>query len=96
MYFVGPGTVGLAALPLYHAFGQSNIQNGVLFGGGTVFYLLRFCPAAAVHACARDRVTFFAGVPTMYIGLLNDPEVTDDQLSTVTRSSRAGRHFRSM
>ena len=38
-------------LPLYHAFGQSNIQNGVLFGGGTVSYLLRFCPAAAAQAC---------------------------------------------
>ncbi len=62
--------------PLYHAFGQSNIQNAVLFGGGTVSYLLRFCPAAAASACARDRVTFFAGVPTMYIGLLNDPGVT--------------------
>jgi long-chain acyl-CoA synthetase len=90
IHLLKPGSVGLAALPLYHAFGQSNIQNGVLFGGGTVSYLLRFCPAAAAHACARDRVTFFAGVPTMYIGLLNDPEVTNDQLSTVTRCVSGG------
>ena len=77
---LGAGDVALAALPLYHAFGQSNVQNAVLFGGGAVSYLLRFCPAAAAQVMARDQVTFFAGVPTMYIGLLNDPEVSDGQL----------------
>ncbi len=80
---VKPGDVALAALPLYHAFGQTNIQNGVLFGGGAVVYLQRFCPSAGAAAIARHRVTFFAGVPTMYIGLLNDPEVADAQLATV-------------
>ncbi|HUE13167.1 MAG TPA: long-chain fatty acid--CoA ligase [Planctomycetaceae bacterium] len=90
IHILGPGEVALTALPLYHAFGQSNIQNAVLFGGGTVSYLLRFCPAAAALACARDRVTFFAGVPTMYIGLLNEPAVTKDQLSTLTRCVSGG------
>jgi long-chain acyl-CoA synthetase len=90
IHLLGDGEVALAALPLYHAFGQTNIQNAVLFGGGTVSYLLRFCPAAAAQACFRDRVTFFAGVPTMYIGLLNDPEVTNDQLSTLTRCVSGG------
>jgi long-chain acyl-CoA synthetase len=90
IHVLGPGEVALAALPLYHAFGQSNIQNAVLFGGGTVSYLLRFCPAAAAVAFARDRVTFFAGVPTMYIGLLNDPEVANGQLSTLTRCVSGG------
>lgn len=89
-YLLGPGHVGLAVLPLYHAFGQTNIQNGVLFGGGTVTYLLRFCPADVARICARDRVTFFAGVPTMYIGLLNDPEVSTEQMSTVRRCVSGG------
>src|SRR3984957_20753748 len=61
-HLLGPGDVGLVALPLYHAFGQSNIQNAVLFGGGAVSYLMRFCPSAAARIFARDRVTFFAGV----------------------------------
>jgi long-chain acyl-CoA synthetase len=82
--------VALSALPLYHAFGQSNIQNAVLFGGGAVSYLLRFCPAIAAQMCARDRVTFFAGVPTMYIALLNEPAVTSDQLATLTRCVSGG------
>jgi long-chain acyl-CoA synthetase len=78
-----PGDVALAALPLYHAFGLTNIQNALLYSGGAISYLLRFCAASAAAAIARDRVTFFAGVPTMYIALLNDPEVTDEQLATL-------------
>jgi long-chain acyl-CoA synthetase len=89
-HLLGLGDVALSALPLYHAFGQSNIQNAVLFGGGTVSYLLRFCPATAAQMCARDRVTFFAGVPTMYIALLNEPAVTSDQLATLTRCVSGG------
>jgi len=83
IHVIGPGDVGLAALPLYHAFGQTNVQNAFLFSGGAISYLLRFAPAAAAAAIARDHVTFFAGVPTMYVALLNDPEVRDDQLSTL-------------
>jgi long-chain acyl-CoA synthetase len=80
---IQPDDVGLAVLPLYHAFGQTNIQNALLYSGGAVSYMLRFCAADAARVMARDRVTFFAGVPTMYIALLNDPEVTDAQLATV-------------
>ena len=80
---LGPGHVGLAALPLYHIFGQTNIQNGLLFGGGAVSYLSRFTPVDAVRAIARDRVTFFAGVPTMYFAILHDPECQEADLSCV-------------
>jgi long-chain acyl-CoA synthetase len=75
-----PEDVGIAALPLYHAFGQTNIQNAVLYSGGAISYLLRFCAADAAEVIARDRVTFFAGVPTMYIALLNDLEIPDGTL----------------
>ena len=38
----------------------------------------------------RHRVTFFAGVPTMYIGLLNDLEVSPGQLSSLKRCVSGG------
>jgi long-chain acyl-CoA synthetase len=78
-----PGDVGIAVLPLYHAFGLTNIQNALLYSGGAISYQLRFCAASCAAAIARDRVTFFAGVPTMYIVLLNDPLVATKQLATV-------------
>jgi long-chain acyl-CoA synthetase len=67
---MGPGHVGLAALPLYHSFGQTAIQNGMLFGGAAVRYVERFDAETGLAAIEHDHVTFFAGVPTMYFAIL--------------------------
>jgi long-chain acyl-CoA synthetase len=68
---VGPDEVALGALPLFHSFGQTCIQNATLAIGGTFTLLPRFTPEEAFEIMERDRVTLFAGVPTMYFALLN-------------------------
>ena len=60
----------LAVLPLFHAFGQTVVQNGALAYGGTIVMLPRFEAAAALALMLEERISFFAGVPTMYWGLL--------------------------
>ena len=60
----------LCVLPLFHSFGQTVIQNGAAAYGGTVVMLPRFEPAAALELMQSEGITFFAGVPTMYWGLL--------------------------
>jgi long-chain acyl-CoA synthetase len=63
--------VALATLPLFHSFGQTCIQNATLSVGGCFTLLPRFSPEEAAAIVARDRVTLFAGVPTMYFALLH-------------------------
>ena len=63
--------VALATLPLFHSFGQTCIQNATIAIGGTFTLLPRFTPDAALRIMQRDRVTLFAGVPTMYFAILN-------------------------
>ena len=63
--------VALATLPLFHSFGQTCIQNATLAVGGSFTLLPRFAPDEAAAIVARDRVTLFAGVPTMYFALLH-------------------------
>jgi long-chain acyl-CoA synthetase len=63
--------VALATLPLFHSFGQTCIQNGIIALGGTFTLLPRFTPGEAFEIMERDRVTLFAGVPTMYFALLH-------------------------
>jgi long-chain acyl-CoA synthetase len=65
--------VALAVLPLFHSFGQTCIQNAVFSVGGTILPMLRFDAAAVLDLMERERVTIFAGVPTMYFDLLNHP-----------------------
>ncbi|WP_275106550.1 AMP-binding protein [Nocardioides daphniae] len=65
----------LCVLPLFHSFGQTVIQNSAIAFGGTIVMLPRFEAEAALQLMAAEKITFFAGVPTMYWGLLG---VLDD------------------
>jgi long-chain acyl-CoA synthetase len=68
----------LCVLPLFHSFGQSVVQNGTFAYGGTVVLQPRFEPKGALDLMLREKVTFFAGVPTMYWGLLGALDDTVD------------------
>lgn len=60
----------LCALPLFHSFGQTIMQNAVIAHGGTIVMTPRFDPAQAFQLMQREQVTLFGGVPTMYWALL--------------------------
>ncbi|HPU14434.1 MAG TPA: long-chain fatty acid--CoA ligase [Aeromicrobium sp.] len=85
----------LAVLPLFHIFGQTVIQNSAVMFGGTIVYLPRFEPAAALGLLAKEKVTFFAGVPTMYWGLLQalaaaDGAVDVAEIAAIMRTAVSG------
>jgi long-chain acyl-CoA synthetase len=80
---IGRDEVGLAALPLFHSFGQTCVMNNMLYAGATITLLPRFEPQKALEVMARDKVTYFAGVPTMYFYLLNFPAAEQFDLSAL-------------
>jgi long-chain acyl-CoA synthetase len=61
----------LLVLPLFHSFGSTVNMNAGFASAATLVLLPRFEAAAAVKLLQEENVTFFAGVPTMYWGLLN-------------------------
>jgi long-chain acyl-CoA synthetase len=71
---VKPDDVILGALPLFHSFGQTCCLNGAIRVGACLTLIPRFDPGKALEIIARDRVTIFEGVPTMYHAMLNHPE----------------------
>ena len=68
---ISGGHSALATLPLFHSFGQSVIQNGMIAAGGSFTLLARFTPEDAFGLIEKHRLTLFAGVPTMFFGLLH-------------------------
>jgi long-chain acyl-CoA synthetase len=66
----------LLTLPLFHSFGQSVNMNAGFSVGATLVLLPRFDAQQAIGSMQRETITFFAGVPTMYWGLLG--ALTDD------------------
>jgi long-chain acyl-CoA synthetase len=76
-------TVALGALPLFHSFGQTCIQNAILAAGGAVVLMSRFQPEEALRLMQEHGVTLFAGVPTMYFALLHSPTADDYDLGAL-------------
>jgi len=68
--------VHLITLPLFHSFGSTVQMNAGIAVGATLVLLPRFDAEKAVSLLQKENVTFFAGVPTMYWGLLG--ALTDD------------------
>ena len=82
----------LCALPLFHSFGQTVIMNHGFSLGGTLVMIPRFEAKQALELMQREQVTFFAGVPTMYWGLLGalDDSVDVDLIAGNLRRAVAG------
>lgn len=60
----------LCVLPLFHTFALTMVQNGSIAFGGTVVLLPRFEPRATLDLMLQHKISVFAGVPTMFWGLL--------------------------
>jgi long-chain acyl-CoA synthetase len=60
----------LITLPLFHSFGATVQMNAGFSVGATLVLLPRFNAGQAVTLLDKERITFFAGVPTMWWGLL--------------------------
>jgi len=77
------GDVALGVLPFFHIYGMTAAMNAPLFAGGTIVLLPRFEVEAVMEAIQKEKVTSFCGVPTMYIAVINHPEVAKFSLKTV-------------
>ncbi len=67
----------LVALPLFHSFGSTVQMNGGFSMAATLVLLPRFDAKQAVALMQAEDVTFFAGVPTMWWGILGALEGAD-------------------
>jgi long-chain acyl-CoA synthetase len=82
----------LVTLPLFHSFGQTVQMNSGFALGATLVMMARFEPKGALDLMQKENVTFFAGVPTMYWGLLGalDESVDVDKIAGNLRRAVAG------
>ncbi|MEU5885122.1 long-chain fatty acid--CoA ligase [Spirillospora sp. NPDC047279] len=71
----------LVTLPLFHIFGQTCVMNVSMYRRATQVLLPRFDAKQAVELMVKEKVNIFAGVPTMYWGLLTDDTSADDVAS---------------
>jgi long-chain acyl-CoA synthetase len=75
--------VMLVVLPLFHIFGLSSVLDVCVRFAATMSFVPRFDAATVLETIQRDRVTVFDGVPTMYIALLNHPDLAAYDVSSL-------------
>ena len=81
--------IGVLALPLPHVYGMI-VMNGAFLTGNKVVLHRRFDPARTLHDIEAHRATTFDGVPTMWMFLLNAPELATTDLSSMRLGSVGG------
>ncbi|MHB1651475.1 MAG: long-chain-fatty-acid--CoA ligase [Desulfitobacteriaceae bacterium] len=73
----------LTVLPIFHGFGMSVCMNAPLMSGAATVLIPRFSVDDILKAIDRFQPTIFAGVPTMYIGLINHPRLARYALTSL-------------
>ncbi|MHA7124881.1 long-chain-fatty-acid--CoA ligase [Janibacter indicus] len=73
----------MGCLPLFHVFGLTCGLNAAVRQGATLTLIPRFDPGKALEVIARDKVTIFEGVPTMYGAMLHHPAVSETDTSSL-------------
>ncbi|RMG19852.1 MAG: long-chain fatty acid--CoA ligase [Bacteroidetes bacterium] len=77
----------LIVLPLFHIFAMTVLMNAGIYRGASAVLLPRFDAEAVQQLLLKHKITVFAGVPTMYWGLLNHPS-RQEELNQISEHLR--------
>src|SRR3546814_628517 len=73
----------LGVLPFFHVFANTCVLNRTVLNGGMIAMLPRFDAKQALQAITRTRTTALPGVPTMYQALLDHPDLSRTDFSSL-------------
>nr|WP_209122139.1 long-chain-fatty-acid--CoA ligase [Alkalihalobacillus sp. BA299] len=73
----------LAALPFFHVYGMTVSMNLSIMTGSQMFIVPKFDPKEILQLIDKHKITIFPGAPTMYIGLINHPDIRKYNLSSI-------------
>ena len=77
----------LCIMPLFHCYAVSMCLHAMVYRRGTLVILPRYHPREVIDALAREKITLFAGSPTIFTGLLNYPGFAGADFSNLYLSS---------
>lgn len=81
--------VSLVALPLFHVFAQTCLMHTGLYQGSALVLMQRFVAREAIDLIIAENITGFAGVPTMFRAMLDDPSLTETDIAALKRVVKA-------
>jgi len=73
----------LGALPFFHVFGITTTMNLAVYMGWTDILIIKPHAKPLLDAIKRFKPTFAPLVPTMYIGIINHPDVNKSDITSI-------------
>jgi long-chain acyl-CoA synthetase len=73
----------LGILPFFHVYGMTTVMNLSIMEGYKMILLPKFDPETALKTIEKLKPTLFPGAPTIYIALLNHPNLKNYDLSSI-------------
>ncbi|RHW40687.1 long-chain-fatty-acid--CoA ligase [Neobacillus notoginsengisoli] len=73
----------LGILPFFHVYGMTTVMILSIMEGHTMILLPKFDPETTLKTIQKQKPTLFPGAPTIYIGLLNHPDLKKYDLSSI-------------
>ncbi len=73
----------LGILPFFHVYGMTAVLILSVMQGYKMILLPKFDPETTLKTIQKQKPTLFPGAPTIYIGLLNHPELKNYDLSSI-------------
>ena len=74
----------LGIIPLFHVYGLTTVLILSVMQGNKMVLLPKFDPETALKTISKQKPTLFPGAPTLYIGLMNHPDIKKYDLSSIS------------
>jgi long-chain acyl-CoA synthetase len=73
----------LGILPFFHVYGMTVVMNYSVYMAATMILLPKFDAGQVLKTIDEEKPTLFPGAPTMYVALINHPDIEKYDLSSV-------------
>lgn len=73
----------LGVLPFFHVYGMTTVMNMGIMQGSKIVLLPKFEVLDVLKTIDKQKPTLFPGAPTIYVGLLNHPDIKKYDLSSI-------------
>ena len=75
--------VQVNVLPLYHIYGMTVTMNNAIASAGAMILIPRFDAKEVLSSIQKYKASVFGGVPTLYAALINHPDISSYDLSSI-------------
>lgn len=73
----------LGVLPFFHVYGMTTVMNLSIMHGAKMILLPKFDATEVLKTIQKHKPTLFPGAPTIYIALINHPDIEKYDLSSI-------------